>query len=81
MFLLKFGLTPFVYMRCPPHTIVGITGTPAPIAKRTAPDLSPLISKLVEIVPSGNMPIIYPSLSERKAATKEADPLLRSTLM
>ena len=78
---LKLGFTPLVYTRWPPHTIVGITGTPAPIANRTAPDFKPLISKLVEIVPSGNMPIISPDLSARKAATNDADPLLRSTFM
>ena len=38
--------------------MVGITGTEAPDASRIAPDLSPLISKLVEIVPSGKIPII-----------------------
>ena len=59
--------------------MVGITGTPAPIARRTAPDFKPLISKLVEIVPSGNIPMISPDFSARRAATKEADPLLRVT--
>ena len=60
--------------------MVGIIGTPAPAASRTAPDFNPLISKLVEIVPSGKIPIISPAFSARNAATKEAEPLLRSTL-
>jgi hypothetical protein len=43
-------------------------GTPAPAAKRTAPDFNPLISKLVEIVPSGKIPTISPDFSARSAA-------------
>ena len=61
--------------------MVGITGTPAPIARRTAPDFKPLISKLVETVPSGKIPIISPDFNARRAATKEAAPFSRSTLM
>ena len=68
-------------MRCEPHTTAGITGTPAPIANRTAPDLNSFNSKLTEIVPSGKMPTISPALSARRAATNEAEPLERSTLM
>ena len=68
-------------MRWLPQTMVGTIGTPAPMANLITPDFSSLISKLLEIVASGKMPIISPPRSARRAATKEAEPLARSTEM
>ena len=51
------------------------------MARRTAPDLSSLISKDLEMVASGKIPTISPARRARIAATNEADPAERSTLM
>jgi hypothetical protein len=49
-----------VFSSCVPQVTIGIRGTPASAAIRTAPVLSSLISKERLIVASGKMPTISP---------------------
>lgn len=57
-----------VQMRCAPHTISGMIGTPASSAIRTAPVLNSLSSKLRLIVASGYTPTSSPARSASTAA-------------
>ena len=81
LFRFQFGFTFFVKIRWLPQTIVGIIGVSDPIANRTAPVFNSLISKLRLIVASGKIPTISPARKYRRAATKELEPLDRSTEM
>ena len=70
---------PLVFIRCVPHRIAGITGTPAAAAIRVAPVLNSLSSKLREMVASGKMPTTSPSRSSRTPSSYDASPSARST--
>ena len=70
-----------VFMSCVPHVTIGISGTPASAAMRTAPVLSSLISIDRLIVASGKMPTISPDRRYSTAVLYDCSPLSRSTLM
>ncbi len=70
-----------VINRCVPQSTIGISGTPARSAIRTAPVLRSLISIAREIVASGKMPTSSPRSRCRNASASDASPSARSTAM
>ncbi len=66
-------------MRWVPQTTIGISGTSASAAIRTAPDLRSLIRKLWEMVASGKIPTSSPLRRASTAVRMEAAPASRST--
>ncbi len=72
---------PLVQTRWEPQIAMGISGTSADCAIRTAPLLKSLSSNAREMVASGKTPTISPALSACTAARKEDAPAPRSTGM
>ena len=75
----RSSLRPLARMRWVPHTTIGISGTSASAAMRTAPDLRSLMRKLWEIVASGKIPTSSPFRRASTAVRMEAAPASRST--
>src|ERR687893_519246 len=73
------GLRPFVHTRWLPHSVTGISGTPAERAIRVAPDLNSLRQKLRLIVASGKTPTNSPARSRDVLLPGHVEPQIQST--